>query len=289
MSKLRRLSTTIAVAQSGMFMPSGARFSGMKRFTAGMGAVRRVPGRGRIGSAIAGTLFTLLGAGCGIGSATSSIPTPNPITWSASAASCPNPGGGTCLGRLRGGLYQTSTFRPQVTYRVPKGWVNWEDSLENFLLVAPGFDPLGHDAGTSDYIAVIPSIAASKVSCDEGVQPGVRTAPGALVAFWRKQPGLIVSHPKHVTVGGLHGLVIDLRLNPTWKKACPYSGGNPVVPVIAGLVPRDLDHPVGTGLAMRLYLFKAHSGTLAIELDDVRTAGHLAAYSRIAEGFRFSW
>jgi hypothetical protein len=46
---------------------------------------------------------------------------------------------------------------------------------------------------------------------------------------------------------------------------------------------------MGPGLAMRIYLLKAHSGTLAIELDDVRNAGHLAAYSRIAEGFRFSW
>jgi hypothetical protein len=238
---------------------------------------------------MAGTLFTLLGAGCGMGSTISSIPTPTPITWSASSAPCPNPGGGTCLGRLRGGLYQTSTFLPQVTYRVPKGWNNYEDSPGNFLLVAPGFDPLGHDAGTSDYIAVIPSIAASKASCAEGVQPGVGTAPRALVAWWRKQPGLIVSQAKHVTVGGLHGLVIDLRLNPTWKKACPYSGGNPVVPVIAGIVPKGLDHPVGTGLTMRLYLFKVYSGTLAIELDDVGNAGHLTAYSRVAEGLRFSW
>jgi hypothetical protein len=274
---------------SELFMVSETRFSMLKRYKSGGGAVRRVRGPVSIRSAMSGTLLTLLCTGCGIGSAASSIPTPTPITWSASAASCPNPGGGTCLGRLRGGLYQTSTFLPQITYRVPKGWNNYEDSPANFLLVAPGFDPLGHDAGTSDYIAVIPSIAASKVSCASGAQPGVRTAPGALVAWWRKQPGLIVSPPKLVTVGGLHGLVIDLRLKPTWKKACPYSGGQPVVPVIAGLVPNDLDHPMVPGLAMRLYLFTAHSGTLAIELDDVRNAGHLAAYSRIADGFRFSW
>jgi hypothetical protein len=179
-------------------------------------------------------------------------------------------------------------FLPQITYRVSKGWTNWEDSPGNFLLVAPGYDPRLHEDGASDLIAVIPSIAASKVSCAEGAQPGVGTAPSALVAWWRKQPGLIVSQPKHVTVGGLHGLVIDLHLNPAWTTPCPYSGFIPDVPVIAGLVPKGLDHPMGPGLAMRLYLLKAHSGTLGIELDDVANAGHLAAYSRVAEGFRFT-
>lgn len=280
---------TVNARQSGVFMRSGTRFSMLKRFKSGVGAVRRVSGLVCIRSAMAGTLVTLLCAGCGIGSATPAAPTPTPIRVLPSSPPCPNPGGGTCLGRLRGGLYQTSMFRPQITYRVPKGWVNWEDSLENFLLVAPGYDPRLHDEGASDLIAVIPSIAASKASCDEGVQPGVGTAPSAVVAWWRKQPGLIVSQPKHVTVGRLHGLVIDVRLNPTWHKACPYSGGQPAVPLIAGLVPRDIDHPMGPGLAIRLYLLKARSGTIGIELDDVHNAGHLSAYSRVAEGLRFSW
>ncbi len=38
---------------------------------------------------------------------------------------------------------------------------------------------------------------------------------------------------------------------------------------------------------MRLYLLALHDAVIAVEVEDVRSAGHLAAYSRIVSSFRF--
>jgi hypothetical protein len=83
------------------------------------------------------------------------------MSWSASTPPCSNSDGGVCLGRLRGSLYQTVTFKPQIRYGVPSGWANYEDTPGNFLLVPPGYDLKGVNAGTSDFIGISPSHATT--------------------------------------------------------------------------------------------------------------------------------
>lgn len=73
---------------------------------------------------------------------------------------CPNPEGHACLGPIAAGTYSTSVFRPQITYTVPAGWSNLEDTPGNFLLVPPGFDLPGVNRGTSDFIGIYASVAA---------------------------------------------------------------------------------------------------------------------------------
>ena len=76
------------------------------------------------------------------------------------AAFCPNSEGGQCLGKLKAGTHKTVVFRPTLTYTVPAGWTNFEDTPGNFLLVpARGALP-GVNAGTSDFIGVYTSVAA---------------------------------------------------------------------------------------------------------------------------------
>ena len=48
---------------------------------------------------------------------------------------CPNPEGQACLGELAPGTYTTVVFTPTLTYTVPSGWSNFEDTPGNFLLV----------------------------------------------------------------------------------------------------------------------------------------------------------
>jgi hypothetical protein len=61
--------------------------------------------------------------------------------------------------------------------------------------------------------------------------------------------------------------------------------------LIIGVTPSGLEHGVGPGVAMRLYLLTHHDpilgGTLAIEIDDISGGRHLDAYSSVVNGFRF--
>jgi hypothetical protein len=60
--------------------------------------------------------------------------------------------------------YKTLMFEPELTYRVPApGWHNWEDIRGNFLLVPPGNDLSGVDAGTADYLGVYTSVAPMRI------------------------------------------------------------------------------------------------------------------------------
>ena len=155
--------------------------------------------------------------------APSNSPSPRPA--------CPNPEGQACLGPLVAGTYTTTNFAPAITYTVPDGWDNEEDNLGNFLLLPPGEDLPGVNAGTSDFIGVYVTVAAPD-GCEPAAAPGVGTTAADLADWFAANPAMSVTGRKTVEVGGLRGSVMDLTLNPTWKGACPYSNGNPVAPMI---------------------------------------------------------
>ena len=79
--------------------------------------------------ALAGLLATgsWFGLGFGPGAGSSPSPTPRPSLTSLSPSPCPS-GGGTCLGPLPAGVFQTHSFVPTVGYATPTGWVNTLDS-----------------------------------------------------------------------------------------------------------------------------------------------------------------
>lgn len=205
-------------------------------------------------------------------------PTPRPT--------CPDPEGGACLGIVSGGTYTTTVFQPQITYTVPSGWANYEDNPGNFILVPPGFDAPGVNAGTSDYIFVASSVAAA-MGCDPGPAPGVGLTVAAIVQWMTQNPGLVTTTPQNVSIGGLNGVVLDLRMTKTWQQTCPFSNGSPVVPLITGVGRSSFDHVIIPGLAMRLYLLDGPFGVLGIEIDDVRDAGHLQQYSNVVQAMQF--
>ena len=197
--------------------------------------------------------------------------------------------GGTCLGVLSAGTHSTTGFTPPFTYTVPAGgWSNFEDRDGFFLLVPHGFTLAGVDAGGSDYIGIYTSVAAANTSCADSEQPGVAHTAAALAAEFANRPGLTTTTPTPVSVGGLQGLVLDIRLAEGWTQTCFYSGGNPVVPLIRGVGNTSgLDTPIGPGFMMRLYLADHSGTTLAIELGDNSGGTHLDAYSAIVDQLHF--
>ena len=75
-----------------------------------------------------------------------------------------------------------------------------------FLLLPPGGNLPGVDAGTSDYIGVYTSVTP------EGCASGPDSLlPRAVAMCLAQQPTLQTTEPKGVDVGGLKGYVLDVK------------------------------------------------------------------------------
>jgi hypothetical protein len=235
-------------------------------------------------------LLAVVVAGCGAdGSEEASSATPRATpAKTAERPACPNPEGGACLGQLKAGTYRTTVFSPRITYRVPGGWQNFEDTPGNFLLVPPGQSLEGVNAGTSDFVGVYSAVAAAAQDCSEAPAPNVRETPAAIARWMTRLPGANATTPRPVKVGGLRGVVLDLSMAKGWKQTCSWAGDTPVVLLIVGVPPSSLTHGLIPGLAFRLYLLRHGNNTLAIEVDDV-TGGHrLTRYATVAAQMRFA-
>src|SRR5436305_13161512 len=213
-----------------------------------------------------------------------------------SPAQCPNPEGLACIGPLTAHRqYTTVLFDPAITYSVPAaGWNNFEDLPGNFLLVPPGNDLAGVNAGTSDFIGVYASIAAARFtdlsSCADARIDAIGTTPHAIAGWIGRQRALDVTAPTAVTVGGLHGVRIDVRVRPGARLPTCVDGTNRVTVFLLfiGLAPSSLDHGVIAGMTMRLYLLARGGATLAIEVDDIdRAPVDLARLAAVAESLQF--
>jgi hypothetical protein len=251
--------------------------------------------------ACAVTMAAPLAVGCSAASdpASSTAPATNASPSGAAASSpaasatpeatkrpCPNPEGEACLGTLAAGTYTTRVFQPTITYTVPAGWKNYEDTPGNFLLVPPRGNLPGVNGGTSDFIGIYTSVAAPN-GCEDGTAQGVLATPAGYRSWAVRQPGFRNPRFRSVSVGGLSGVVADLRLPRGWSKTCIYSDGLPVQPMITGLGVSSLDHNVLPGQVTRLYLLDYLEGALAIEVVDIKDAHHLPEYTRLVRLLRF--
>ena len=208
----------------------------------------------------------------------------------ALSTQCIGPFGGTCLGEVPAGTHTTRSFKPALTYTIPVGWTNFNDHEGNFGLVPPGGDweNKALNNGKTDRLAVLQRIAPTGSRCGDDAASARSAA--AFVRWLVNDPALSVSGRKPVTVGGLSGFVVDLRVRPGWTKTCPWSHGFPAAQIIRGLDPTDpgLIDGVDPGrFVMRLYLLDYKHATLGIEIDAVRGT-RLDTYSKFVKTFRFA-
>ena len=198
---------------------------------------------------------------------------------STATPECPNPEGGDCLGPLKPGEYQTSTFEPQLNYTVPAGWINFEDLPGNFLLFRKQDSQEGEVGGS--YLGIYQNIRAAAIDCNEGRQQGVGATHKDLVAWYQSVPGLIVSKPKPVTVGGLDGLEIDLSLEPG-VDTCrfgPYAG----IPLITGGGVSSLHHVLLKEIDVRLVILDWEDGNVTLEVTNVKEQHSAAEFRSLVQ------
>lgn len=239
-------------------------------------------------------LVVLLLAGCGC-AAPSATPTPSRSTPPA-ATPCPFdiPGewnGGNCLGSLPAGTSASLTFTPSLVYETPEaGWANVKDYPGNYVLLPPGEELAGINAGTSDYVAVFTRVYALSRACATerqltSEQPQVGHSAAAIAREISTRTGVVGSDPKPVSVGNLEGYVVDLRIAPEWKGHC-FFDSRPTVPIIGGLPPSDLIHVLQPSFSYRYYLLDRGGSTLAIEIQDAGVDDR-ASYDKFVQTFRF--
>jgi hypothetical protein len=245
-----------------------------------------------IALATAGCL--LLFAGCSSESAADTSGAPStqsqePDSTTRPADYCFNPHGGACLGPLEPGTYETSVFTPALQYSVPQGWVNAEDLPGNFWLYRSGDSQDGFFGGS--YVGVYSGIRASSDDCQEVAEAGIGTSPEELVAWFRSRPGLRVTRPKQVEVGGLDGLAVDITLRGGYRDTCPWSEGHAVVPLIIGSGISELYHVVLRGLTVRLVFLSWGETNVTIEITSVHeqlpAQRYFALTAPIVDSFEF--
>ena len=175
-----------------------------------------------------------------------------------------------CQGLLEPGEYRSTLFDPTVDFQVTSpGWT-WDYfgtfQSGNFRLIADGYhEPLYSSDGI--YFLVDPAIASR--DCKETEEPGVGRSVDDLVAWLEAAPGLTVSEPNPVTIGGLDGVELDLRIDPTWKRTCFWSEGLPAVPLIINRSDvGGYTWAILPAQSMRWYVLDSDDDVMIVDIED---------------------
>jgi hypothetical protein len=176
-------------------------------------------------------------------------PTPNP-------SPTPTPTGSAAVGApvpvigpesdLAAGRYLVRTNYGPTSFDLPPGWSITTLGMLDFTL-APT------DARPDDGIRVFfdMHIASKDASCTEAPEPGIDTTVRAMVVDLVGDDRISVGTPVGVTIGGLSGQRLDVRIAPTTTSTCPFvTDGSPSVPLLvddAAYVPNAQGPDISNG------------------------------------------
>ena len=171
-----------------------------------------------------------------------------------------------CDEPLDPGRYRATFNGLTLEFEIPsEGWISHR--YYNFRLIASEHPTEGIYSSDSINFLIDPAIATR--DCEDTEDPSIGRSVDDLVGWLVDAPGLVVSEPIPVAVGGLRGMQLDLELDPTWKRPCFWSEGLPAVPLV--------DHEAKNGaynsamvpdVSMRWYVLDTDDGVLIIDIDD---------------------
>jgi len=159
------------------------------------------------------------------------------------------------------GTYTSKALEPQVTFTVPAGWAVLADVATYFQLAPADSDVVGI------HVFRDPVAASQDPACPESAEPGVGPTALELSTWIRERPGLIVSAPRIVTVGGLRGTELELAIADGWTESCSFANGLPTVPLFVG-ANGEYRWVVAGSERLRLALLDVPGGgTLVVDVD----------------------
>jgi hypothetical protein len=143
----------------------------------------------------------------------------------------------THIGDLAPGRHVSAIWRPfdggtsgQFSYAVPSGWADID--LGDTLSIIPR-----SNASEQAEIRLLASLVpeSQDVACAL-IRPAAGSTPAAVAAWLANLPGLVVTSPTAVKIGGFSGVMVDVSVVPGWTNACASgrSGGSD-----ASLGPRE--------------------------------------------------
>jgi hypothetical protein len=168
---------------------------------------------------------------------------------------------------LAAGTYTSKAFQPTVTYTLPTGWVQPNDTADYFDLVPVDLAPAGTNIG-GIFLFRDPQPASQDSACPASPAPGIIAGDSSTLMDWiRGRPGFTVTTPVLVTVGGLPGVRIDVAIKQSWTNSCPFAEELPSVPLFA-LPGSSTPWTVAGSEQLRLYLLdRPGGGTIVVDVD----------------------
>jgi hypothetical protein len=195
-----------------------------------------------------------------------------------------------CEAPLEPGRYRATFYGRTLDFEIPSpGWI-WH-YFYNFRFIAD--DTPIEGVVTSDSINFLAHPRIATRDCEDSADRSVGHSVDDLVSWLAAAPGLVVSEPKPVNVGGLDGFKLDLEINPAWKRTCFFSEGMPAVPLVVHEAKWGAYHlAMFPGNSMRWYVLDADDDVLIIDIDDgpenLSRQELLATGTEIVESFAFS-
>lgn len=172
----------------------------------------------------------------------------------------------TCEAPLEPGRYRATFYGRTLDFEIPStGWI-WH-YFYNFRFIADETPTEG--LYTSDSINFLPEPRVARRDCVEAADRSVGDSVDDIVSWLEDAPGLVVSEPIPVDVGGLDGFQLDLEIDPAWKRTCFFSEGLPAVPLIVHRARWGAYHmAMVPDMSMRWYVLHTEDGVLIIDIDD---------------------
>ena len=180
-------------------------------------------------------------------------------------------------------LDATGTF----SYTVPAGWAE-------FALVRPfSIIPRSNAREQADirlWTAVAPE--SLDAAC-AAVQPELRRTPAAIAAWLAKLPGLVLTPPVAVKIGGFDGVMVDVSIAPGWTSPCGYGSYVSIFTLGDELPAHDPILTVDPTRRVRYVLLDRGAGVdpLVIDIEAPNLAawdGAIADAMSIVETFEFT-
>jgi hypothetical protein len=211
-----------------------------------------------------------------------------------------------CYGDLEAGTYKSRAVNLRfdisqgdiapitygaLTFTVPGGWSHVADNATRFWLMPSDQYPRVHDGVPLDGLFVFghPQAASQADGCPFEPQPGVGLTPSDLTSFITSLPGIRTSNLQDVTINGRSGARVDIQLDPSWRKTCPWHGEAPMEPFL--YVNTGVDGADVTTRLRMIFLDIGHGDTVAVEIaaaDPARWDDYVAGAMPIVESFVFA-